>query len=122
MKYLLIMHQNPAVMDSLTDAERDEIMQGHGPFMQAIRDSGEMISTQALGDPSTSAVVRVREGAPVVTDGPYLEAKEYLAGYYLVDCESRARALELAAMIPDAAVPGLGVEVRPVMFSAGLEM
>lgn len=81
-----------------------------------------MISTQALADPSNSAVVRVRDGAPVVTDGPYLEAKEYLGGYYLIDVESRERALELAAMIPDAHVEGLGIEVRPVMFSAGQEM
>jgi hypothetical protein len=52
---------------------------------------------------------------PVVTDGPYLEAKEFLAGYYLVDCESRERAIELAAMIPDAAFNAM--EVRPVMFT-----
>ena len=79
-----------------------------------------MITTQALADPSQSAVVRVRGGQPVVTDGPYLEAKEFLGGFYLIDCESRERAIELAAMIPDAKVDGMGIEVRPVMFSAGL--
>ncbi|UQS27260.1 YciI family protein [Amycolatopsis thermalba] len=122
MKYLLIMHVNPAVWESLTEEERTAIMTGHGPFMDAIRESGEFIGTHALADPSNSAVVRVRDGLPVVTDGPYLEAKEYLGGYYLVDVESRERALELAAMIPDAEVDGLGIEVRPVMFSAGTEM
>ncbi|NIH78545.1 YciI family protein [Amycolatopsis viridis] len=122
MKYLLIMHMNPAVWESLTEEDRNAVMTGHGAFIDAIRESGEMISTQALADPSNSAVVRVRDGAPVVTDGPYLEAKEYLGGYYLVDVESRERALELAAMIPDASVEGLGIEVRPVMFSAGQEM
>ncbi|KAA9159757.1 hypothetical protein FPZ12_019190 [Amycolatopsis acidicola] len=122
MKYLLIMHMNPKIWDALTEEERNAVMQGHEPFIAEIRESGEMISTEALGDPSTSAVVRVIDGAPVVTDGPFLETKEYLAGYYLVDCETRERALELAAMIPDAAVPGMGIEVRPVMFSAGMEM
>jgi hypothetical protein len=63
----------------------------------------------------------VRDGQPVVTDGPYAEAKEYMAGFYLVDVESRERAYELAAKIPDAAVEGLAVEVRPVMFSAGAD-
>lgn len=122
MKYLLIMHMNPQVWDGLTEEQRNEVMNGHEGFMKAIQESGEMISTQALADPANSAVVRVRGGVPVVTDGPYLEAKEYLAGYYLVDCESRERAIELAAMIPDAGVDGMGIEVRPVMFSGGTEM
>jgi len=64
-------------------------------------------------------VVRVRGGQPVVTDGPYLEAKEYVGGFYLIDCENKQRAIELAAMIPDASIEGLGVEVRQIMFSAG---
>ena len=117
MKYLLIMHVNPAVMDGLTEEQRTTIMEGHGKFIETIRESGELIVTQALADPANSSVVRVRDGVPVISDGPYLEAKEYLGGYYLVDCEGVERAQELAAMIPDAAFEGFGVEVRPVMFS-----
>jgi hypothetical protein len=97
-------------------------MTGHGEFIKTIQESGEMISTQALADPSNTAVVRVRDGVPVVTDGPFVESKEFLGGFYLVECESKDRAIELAAMIPDTKIDGLGVEVRPVMFSAGLEM
>ncbi|MFB6784838.1 YciI family protein [Streptomyces sp. NPDC056352] len=119
MKFLLIMHINPAIMEELTEAERQEIMEGHGEFMKTLRESGEMISTEALADPSQSSVVRVRDGVPVVTDGPYLEAKEFLGGYYLVDVASRDRAQELAAMIPDARFNGLGIEVRQVIFSGG---
>ena len=122
MKFLLIMHNNPAVLDALTEEQRDFVMNGHQAFMNTVQESGEMIVTQALADPSNSAVVRVRDGAAVVTDGPYLEAKEFLGGYYLIDCADRDRALELAAMIPDASIEGLGIEVRPVMFSHGLEM
>jgi hypothetical protein len=118
---MLIMHSNPAIWDSLTDEERNDVMDGHGPFMDAIKKSGEMISTAALPGPAESAMVRVRGGVPVVTDGPFLEAKEYLAGYYLVECASKERAYELAAMIPDASIEGLGVEVRPIIFSAGPE-
>ncbi|MEV1172969.1 YciI family protein [Nonomuraea sp. NPDC049784] len=117
MKFLLIMHMNPHIWDALTEEERNEVMSGHGAFMETIKKSGEMIGTTALDDPSKSAVVRVRGGVPAVTDGPYLEAKEYLGGYYLVECDSRERALELAAMIPDAGVEGLGIEVRPVVFA-----
>ena len=119
MKFLLIMNVNPAVLDALTEEERNEIGEGHGAFIETIKKSGEFITTQALADPSQTAVVRVRGGQPVVTDGPFLEAKEYLGGFYLIDCESKERAIELAALIPDARIEGLGVEVRPVMFSEG---
>ncbi|NUW42471.1 hypothetical protein HT134_20345 [Nonomuraea rhodomycinica] len=117
MKFMLIMHNNPQVWDALTDQEREEVMSGHGAFMETVRTSGEMVGTVALADPSQSAVVRVRGGVPAVTDGPYLEAKEYLGGYYLVECDSRERALELAALIPDAGVEGVGIEVRPVVYA-----
>jgi hypothetical protein len=121
-KYLLIMQINPAVLEALSEAEQQEIGAGHGAFMEELKASGEFIGTQALADPAQSAVVRVRDGARVVTDGPYLEAKEYLGGYYLVEVENAERAYELAAMIPDASFDGMGIEVRPVMFSTGLEM
>jgi hypothetical protein len=55
-----------------------------------------------------------------ITDGPYVEAKEFLAGYYAVECETAQRAHELAAQIPDARYTA--IEVRPVMESSGLEM
>ena len=119
MKFLLLMHMNPTVWEALTEDERNEVMTGHGAFMDTVTKSGEMVLTQALADPSQSAVVRVRDGERLVTDGPYLEAKEYLGGYYLIDVENRERALELAAMIPDAKVPGMGIEVRQIMFDNG---
>jgi hypothetical protein len=120
-KFLLIMHMNPQIWEALTEDERNEVMRGHGEFIETIRESGELLGTTALAGPADSAVVRVRAGVPAVSDGPYIEAKEYLGGYYLVECANRDRALELAAMIPDASVDGLGVEVRPVVFAAGAE-
>ena len=119
MKYMLIMQLNPAAFDALTDEQRNEIMDGHEAFMDTIKASGEMVETNALAEPAQSAVVRVRDGVPVVTDGPYLESKEFMGGYYVVDCATRERALELAALIPDAGVEGLGIEVRPIIFSTG---
>jgi len=118
-KFLLLLHINPAVWETLTEEEQNEIMEGHGGFIETITKSGEMITTQGLVDPSQSVVVRVRNEQRLVTDGPYLEAKEYLGGFYLIDVESKERAIELAAMIPDAKVEGLGVEVRQVMFIDG---
>ena len=119
MKFLIGLHINPTVLDALTDEEKTALGAGHGAFIEAIKESGELILTQALADPSQAAVVSVRNGQPAVTDGPFLESKEYLGGFYLIDCESKERAIELAAQIPDAAIAGLGVEVRQVMFSDG---
>jgi hypothetical protein len=121
-KFLLVLHNNPAVLEALGPDEQQKLMDGHAGFIEATQTSGELVVTQALADPSQSAVVRVRNGVPVITDGPYLEAKEFLGGYYLVDVADRARALELAGQIPDASIDQLGVEVRPIMFEAGLEM
>jgi hypothetical protein len=119
-KYLLIIHNNPALLESLPPAEMEAMMAAHGPFQEAIRESGELVGFAALADPSTSRVVRVADGAPAVTDGPFMEAKEHLAGFYVVDCETVERAQELAAKMPEARY--VGVEVRAVMNEAGLEM
>jgi hypothetical protein len=119
MKFLISLHINPAVLDALTDEEKAAIGEGHGRFIAELKESGELITTQALVDPSQAAVVTVRNGQPVVTDGPFLESKEFLGGFYLIDCENKERAVELATRIPDAAIEGLGVEVRQVMFSDG---
>jgi hypothetical protein len=112
-KYLLLIYFNPTTWDSLTAEEHQAVFSGHEAFIKAIRETGELVGTEALANPSQSTVVRVRDGVPVVTDGPYLETKEFFAGFYLVDCESRERAIELAAMIPDARFAAM--EVRPVM-------
>ncbi|MGK4584688.1 YciI family protein [Kitasatospora sp. HPMI-4] len=122
MRYLLIMHMNRSAWDALTEAEREEIARGHRAFQETIREAGEMLSTHALADPLRSSVVRVKDGTVTVTGGPLQDTALFLAGYYLVDCETQERAQELAAMIPDARIDGLGIEVRPVMFSAGVEM
>jgi hypothetical protein len=119
MQFLLVLRNNPAVIEALAEEEKRRLMDGHAAFIEAVQNSGELIITQALADPSQSVVVRVRNGVPAITDGPYVEAKEFLGGYYLIDVADRDRALELAAQIPDARIEGLGVEVRPVMFSAG---
>ncbi|WP_353510750.1 YciI family protein [Intrasporangium sp.] len=117
MKYLIVMHIDPTVLENLTEEQQQAIGDGHTAFMAATKESGEFISTQALGDPSTSKVVRSRGGDLEVTDGPFAEAKEFLGGFYLVDVEDEARAIELAKQIPDARIPGLALEIRPVVFA-----
>jgi len=81
---------------------------------------GQRRRGQVFADPSVSAVVRRRQGVVTVTDGPYLRSPDQVAGQYLVDCESRERAVELAALMLGGRTGG--VEVRPLMDSAGMEM
>ncbi|MBN9325502.1 MAG: hypothetical protein BGO38_15705 [Cellulomonas sp. 73-145] len=122
MKFLLVLHNNPTVIDALSAEDQKRLMDGHAAFIAATQESGELVVTQALADPSQTAVARLRDGVPAVTDGPFAETKEFLGGYYLLDVADRDRAVELARQVPDASIEGLRVEVRPVMFEAGLEM
>lgn len=69
-----MLHNNPAVLEALGQDEQKSLMDGHAAFIEATQKSGELVITQALGDPCQSAVVRVRYGVSVITDGPYLEA------------------------------------------------
>ncbi len=119
MKYMLMIYMNTATWDSLSEQQREEVFAGHDAFIKAITESGEMVGTEALANPATSVTVRVRGGVTEATDGPYAEAKEFFCGYYLVDCESRERAVELAARIPDARYTG--IEVRPLMGDGGAD-
>lgn len=120
MKYLLMITVNPSVVEALSEEDRQAVFAGHDELMKLTNASGEFVSSIALADPSNSTTVRVRDGATTVTDGPYIEAKEFLAGYYVVDCETLERAQELAALIPDAKFSA--IEVRPVMNEATPEV
>jgi hypothetical protein len=112
-EYLLIITMNPEVWDELSEDEHNAVFAGHDRFQKEIVRPGELVSSVALAEPADTKTVRVREGVPAVTDGPYAESKEFLAGYYLVECGSLERATELAAAIPDAGF--LAIEVRPVV-------
>lgn len=122
MKYLILMQVDPDVLAGLSEEQMSAVGDGHQKFIAAITSTGEFLSTNALGDPSQSSVVRSRAGVPEVVDGPFAESKEFMGGYYLVDVESKERAIELAKQIPDASMDGLALEIRPVMYSAGADM
>ncbi|MBM7832730.1 hypothetical protein JOE59_003435 [Agromyces cerinus] len=122
MKYLILMHVDPEVMASLSLEQQQTIGDGHQAFMAKTTETGEMLSTHALGAPSQTKVVRSRNGRPETVDGPFAETKEFMGGYYLLDVESEERAIELASELPDASIDGLALEIRPVMFSAGADV
>ena len=92
-------------------------------FNQELMDAGEFVRTEGLGGPEQMKIVRAaKNGSPAITDGPFPESKEVLAGYWAIDVETPERAYELAARA--SAAPGVGgkpldmpIEVHPVMFT-----
>jgi len=121
MKYLALVYNNPGAFEALSQAERDQLMSEAGVYIKEITESGELVGQGfALADPSAGRTVRVRNGVPAITDGPFAEAKEQLAGFYMLDAESLERATEIVTGDPAARL--WGVEVRPVMDTAGVEM
>jgi hypothetical protein len=122
MKYLLLIYHNPEarqMWESFSEAEQAEGLKVYAALNDELAGSGELIVTQALADSSQAKRVTVTEGQPMTSDGPFAEVKEQLAGFYLVECDTMDRAVEIAARIPEASL-GL-VEVRPIMTYAGLE-
>jgi hypothetical protein len=122
-KYLILIYSNPKsreVWDGFSRDQRAAGLREYEALHESMVASGELIVSEALADPSLAKRVTAREGQTIVTDGPYAEAKEHLAGFFLVECASMERALEQAARIPEAAL-GL-VEVRPIMALDGWDI
>ena len=120
MKYMLLIYDNPDTRDIFFGEEGTALMAEMDSIMNELRKSGELVSTEALADPSNTRTVRVQGGVPVVTDGPLAEAKEHFGGYLIVDCESVERAAEIAARWPNASFAAM--EVRPIMDTGGADM
>jgi hypothetical protein len=131
MKYLLLIYSNPESWEhpmflrnpeflAMSGEERDEMIRQADALHKEITESGELVVGTALTDPVNTKTMRVRAGVPATTDGPYLESKEHLAGYFVVDCDSPERAAEIASRFPDARFAA--VEVRPIMDMSGQEM
>jgi hypothetical protein len=123
MKYLILIYSNPTsrkLWESFSEAQRGAGLSVYAGLREDLEASGEMIVSEALADGSLTKRVLVQDGQTMVTDGPFPEVKEQLAGFFLIECESMDRALEHAARVPEARF-GL-VEVRPVMDLSGFEM
>jgi hypothetical protein len=133
MKYMLMMHAPRTGWETAGIATWPmEDLRAHIGFMKdfakELAEGGELVSAEGLASPEHARIVRAsKSGAPEVTDGPYAEAKEFLAGYWIVDVESTERAYAIAARA--SAAPGKGgvplnmaIEVRQVMSAPPVEV
>jgi hypothetical protein len=119
-KYILLIYHNPAMLEAFSEEEMNAVMSQVDTIMSELTESGEWVGGEGLAHPSQAKTVRVRGGVPAITDGPFVESKEQLAGYCLFECESLERATEIAARWPDASYAA--VELRPLMGQSGTEM
>lgn len=114
MLYALLIYEAEAVSTGYSDEDMEKALRGHRALQDDAKARGIFVEANQLMPPSTATSVRVRTSAPHVTDGPYVETKELLIGYYVLDCEDLDEALEFASKIPHARTGG--VEVRPVTY------
>jgi hypothetical protein len=123
MKYMLLIHSNPVTWGhpsflhteegkKLPKAARDVLAGQLDKLLTELQERGELIAAEPLAAPHETKVVRVREGVRATTDGPYSEAKEQLAGVFIIDVDTPERAEDIAARIPEAQF--YAVELRPI--------
>jgi hypothetical protein len=98
--------------------EMDRIFAAYGAFTEEAQKSGQMVAGEPLQPPETATTVRIRDGKRLVTDGPFAETKEWLAGFYAFKCNSLDEAIDWAAKIPGAQYGS--IEVRPIMEIPGM--
>jgi hypothetical protein len=130
-KYMLMMNAKRGKGDWAVMSWPEADLKAHIRFMKDLNKeltrSGELVAAEGLASPGEARVVRARKnGTPEVTDGPFAEAKEFLAGYWIVDCETTERVYEIAARASAAPGPGgvplnMPIEVRQVMSAPPVE-
>jgi hypothetical protein len=127
MKYVILIYSNPDPWGHPTQRftkegralpadEHDRMDRNFDALMREISESGEFVMAEALADPASSTLFAWSPEGHLATDGPYAEAKEQVAGFFMVDCQTRERAEEIAA---NFAQPGGTAELRPVMWPGG---
>ena len=112
MEYLLLIHADDSKFEALPDAVKGQALAAYGAYTEALRQAGIVRSSNRLRPPSAATTVRLRDGKTEVQNGPFIETREALGGYYLIEAPDLDTALSWAARCPGASHGS--VEVRPV--------
>jgi hypothetical protein len=114
MKYLCLLWFDGTKLDAMPKAEKDDVDRKSLDHDRELERAGHLIMAQALQSPAAAVTVRVRGGKASATDGPFIETKEHLGGFVLVEAKDMDEAVRLAADIPLAKMGLASVEVRPI--------
>lgn len=118
MQYMLLVHHDEEAFVKLDEAKRQQILEESVQLTHHLHANGQYVRASPLHPAATAAIVRVRDGKHTVTDGPFVETKEQLAGYFLIDAKDLNEAIRIATRVPGARIGT--VEVRPVIEISGL--
>jgi hypothetical protein len=113
MKYLMLIYQNEKEWAAHSEGEVQQIYQEYGKLRQELTASGQFLGGSQLHPIATASTVRVRDGKPLITDGPFAETHEQLGGYFLIEAKNLDEALAIATRIPSAREGS--IEVRPLV-------
>ena len=119
MKYLLMIYGNQEKWESMPPGAWPDAIARQEAFNARYRETGELLGSYGLADAARAKLVRRVDGLPAITDGPYLEKKEHLASFWLLDCESQERAQQIAADMPFAAEEP--VELWPILHESAAD-
>jgi hypothetical protein len=116
-KYLCLAYYDVKKFDALSPAELDAIVSKCPPHDEALRNSGHLVAQASLGSPQGTATVRPRNGRPSITDGPFVETKEQVGGFFIIEARDLNEAIRVASKHPAGNLGeqvGWGIEVRPI--------
>lgn len=113
MKYLCLIYEDEKLGDNMPRADAEKVVADYVAYTEAIKKSGHYLGGEALQPTTTATTVRLRNGKLSTTDGPFVETKEQLGGFYLIEAKDLNDAIAVAGRIPSARWGS--VEVRPIM-------
>lgn len=113
MRYICLIHFDEQALENMPAAQRNALNAAHLDYNDELRRTGHFLIAEALEPPRTGVIVTVRDGRTVVTDGPFAETKEMIAGFYVIDAADMTEATAIAARLPVA--PLARIEVRPAV-------
>ena len=113
MKYVLLIYHDETTWNDQNEAEHQQIYDEYRSLIQRLQSSGKYLGGDQLQPRATASVIRVRDGKPLVTDGPFAETREQIGGFFLIDVSNIDEAVSVAGQIPSARTGA--IEIRPVV-------
>jgi hypothetical protein len=115
MRYMFLVYSRETEMAEGTAEDMERLKAAHWAVMDETKKRGIFLAAEPLHPTATATTIRIEGGKPLITDGPFAETKEQLAGYYILDCKDLDEAIAWAAKIPTACKGGKGcIEIRPI--------
>lgn len=118
MKFILLVHHDETAFEKMSEETKGDLLAESIGLCHQLDANGQYVHASPVQPAAAAAVVQVREGKPIVTDGPFIETREQMAGYFLIEASDRDEAVAIACRVPGARIGT--VEVRPVKEITGL--